>query len=323
MEPVKKTPLIKKAVARARLLKTVVEIIDHRVKQVPPLVSVGPVGPKGDRGVKGEAGVPGEKGERGLVGLTGPKGDVGDRGAKGDKGDRGEVGGVGKDGKRGEKGDTGDRGAPGKQGLQGIRGVKGDKGDRGEVGKQGLVGKIGAKGERGEPGKNGRDGKDGKNAALPDITAQIEKIRSEYEQNQRIFISKINQSISSMAWAGSGGGSSNILDNDDVLFKQLSQVSNNAVLVFNSTLRKFEPLNLATVINNIKTELELKYTKLLDKDGTITYIGEAEPGSSEAAAVWRIQRVDETSDPDLEIKWAEGAASFDKVWDDRLTYSYS
>ena len=56
--------------------------------------------------------------------------------------------------------------------------------------------------------------------------------------------------------------------------------------------------------------------------GGITYVGEAIPSSVESSAVWRIKRLDETG-PDLDILWADGDASFDNVWDDRASLSYS
>ncbi len=56
--------------------------------------------------------------------------------------------------------------------------------------------------------------------------------------------------------------------------------------------------------------------------GGITYVGEASPSSAESAVVWRIKRLTETG-PDIDILWADGNASFDNVWDDRVVLSYS
>lgn len=52
-----------------------------------------------------------------------------------------------------------------------------------------------------------------------------------------------------------------------------------------------------------------------------TYIGQAEPGTSAATSAWRIKKVIE-SVGGTSIDWADGDALFDKVWDDRLTYTY-
>lgn len=62
-------------------------------------------------------------------------------------------------------------------------------------------------------------------------------------------------------------------------------------------------------------------TVLTDDVGTgVTYIGEAEPGTSTASAKWRIQKLDESS-ADFNRKWA-GRGKFDQVWDNRLTLTY-
>lgn len=64
------------------------------------------------------------------------------------------------------------------------------------------------------------------------------------------------------------------------------------------------------------------YNVFLDEaSATITYVGEANPGTASSAASWRIKRLDSTSG--LLITWADGDSNFDKVWDDRASYTYS
>ncbi len=53
---------------------------------------------------------------------------------------------------------------------------------------------------------------------------------------------------------------------------------------------------------------------------TITYVGQAVPGSTTSAAVWQIQRIDQTTG--IIILYA-GDAQFDQVWDNRASLSYS
>ena len=65
-----------------------------------------------------------------------------------------------------------------------------------------------------------------------------------------------------------------------------------------------------------------EYKKLLDAVGSLTYVGEALPGTSTTAAAWRIKLIDESTE-DLTILWAEGTAAFDKAWDQHLSYGYS
>jgi len=61
----------------------------------------------------------------------------------------------------------------------------------------------------------------------------------------------------------------------------------------------------------------------LDEVGTLTYVGEADPGSATSAAVWRIKRIDESGNPEVIIKWAGGNDTYNKVWDNRLSLTYS
>ena len=61
----------------------------------------------------------------------------------------------------------------------------------------------------------------------------------------------------------------------------------------------------------------------LDTEGDLTYVGRAEPGASEAAAVWQIQRMDSSVTDDLTILLADGNSQFDNVWADRAGLSYS
>jgi hypothetical protein len=59
-----------------------------------------------------------------------------------------------------------------------------------------------------------------------------------------------------------------------------------------------------------------------DASSTVTYVGEAPIKSPDAAPVWRIKKL-ETLGTVLSITWADGNQSFDNVWSDRLTLSYS
>jgi hypothetical protein len=64
--------------------------------------------------------------------------------------------------------------------------------------------------------------------------------------------------------------------------------------------------------------------KLLQVDGvgTTTYLGYADPGSLTSGAVWAIKRIIE-SGSDASITWADGDASFDNIWDNRLALVYA
>lgn len=53
-----------------------------------------------------------------------------------------------------------------------------------------------------------------------------------------------------------------------------------------------------------------------------TYLGKANPGSSEGSAVWQIKRLVEVSGTTTVI-YADGDANFDNVWTGHGTLSYS
>lgn len=64
--------------------------------------------------------------------------------------------------------------------------------------------------------------------------------------------------------------------------------------------------------------------KLLEWDtvGNVTYLGYAVPGSLTSNAVWAIKRFIESGN-DGSAKWADGNNSFDNVWNNRLSLTYS
>ena len=53
------------------------------------------------------------------------------------------------------------------------------------------------------------------------------------------------------------------------------------------------------------------------------YIGEATPGKLTSVAVWRIKKLTYVGGMVTEVKWASGTLEFDKIWDNRATYTYS
>lgn len=71
------------------------------------------------------------------------------------------------------------------------------------------------------------------------------------------------------------------------------------------------------------TPLDATLQALIDEaSGTVTYVGEANPGTATATAEWRIQKIDTSANP-ISVKWADGNTSFDNVWDNRASLSYS
>lgn len=57
-----------------------------------------------------------------------------------------------------------------------------------------------------------------------------------------------------------------------------------------------------------------------DEGATYTYIGEALPGILNSEPNWRIKRL---TNSDNTILWSDSSAKFDKIWDNRASYTYS
>lgn len=56
-----------------------------------------------------------------------------------------------------------------------------------------------------------------------------------------------------------------------------------------------------------------------------TFIGRALIGTADSAAAWKISFLDETnvSGSVAILKWADGNANYDNIWDNRTSLSYS
>lgn len=199
------------------------------------------------------------------------------------QGEKGDRGVDGRDGERGEKGDTG----------FGVQGPKGARGERGQIGEQG---------EKGEPGET------------PNVQPVINKFGEEFHRWQ----TNVNKALASIG----GGGASRLLELSDVEFTRRSQVEEDAVLIYDPTKKLFVATNLSDVLQRIKVDLEVQYNRLIDTEGSFIYVGEADPGTATSESSWRIKRIEEIGD-DYNILWASGSADFDKIWDDRLTFTYS
>ena len=70
---------------------------------------------------------------------------------------------------------------------------------------------------------------------------------------------------------------------------------------------------------------ETKKTQALDYDGSnnLIYQGQAAPGSSKAAAVWKITSFTYSGGNLTDIQWADGNLNEDNIWNDRVSLSYS
>lgn len=73
--------------------------------------------------------------------------------------------------------------------------------------------------------------------------------------------------------------------------------------------------------NQISVFGESSYVTRVDEaSATITYIGEADPGTATSAASWRVKRVDTSSG--TVILYAGSVTSFNQIWDNRAGLTY-
>lgn len=65
-----------------------------------------------------------------------------------------------------------------------------------------------------------------------------------------------------------------------------------------------------------------KYLVLLDEvSATLSYMGEAVPGTATSAPSWRIRKIDTSAG--VAIEWAESSTAFSYTWDNRASYTYA
>jgi hypothetical protein len=64
------------------------------------------------------------------------------------------------------------------------------------------------------------------------------------------------------------------------------------------------------------------YSLIYIKSGDYLYIGEADPGTAATEEKWRVQRVDLSVTDKVEIKWANGEATFVNKADDMASLTY-
>lgn len=73
-------------------------------------------------------------------------------------------------------------------------------------------------------------------------------------------------------------------------------------------------------VNTAATQYAKRYDQVSD---TLAYLGDAAVGAGTSSSVWRIQRLQFTTGGSVTITFADGNTSFDNVWDNRASLSYS
>lgn len=223
-------------------------------------------------------------------------------------------------GRRGRKGNVGSigeggpEGAPGRPGIDGIDGAIGAKGDIGPTGPDGGPGKRGLEGEQGRAGEVGPAGPPGpKGDPGPTPRHKWNGTKLSFEDPDGKFSRAVDL-------RGPGGGrgaaaktsyGSINLNGTDLEFRKLGAMGPDTIV------------DLSSLAGG---SVEVNNAQRTDEVGDTIYIGDAVPGTINAAALWRIKRVVFTKtgpDTDSVTTWANGSETRDRVWNDRLTESYS
>lgn len=75
-----------------------------------------------------------------------------------------------------------------------------------------------------------------------------------------------------------------------------------------------------TPVNPRDTPTSEAYRTRIDSGATYTYVGDALTGTATSASSWRILRVTNATG---DIDWADGNETYDNIWDNRASLSYS
>ena len=218
-----------------------------------------------------------------------------DRLAAGPQGERGAIGPQGEQGQTGPQGEAGPAGATGAQGERGLRGYKGAQGNDGPRGEQGPQGPLGPQGQKGDKGDQGEPGPQGEKGDQGDIGPMPRHkwigTKLQFENPDGTW-GRLVDLEGPRGPSGGGHGWLALLAQDET-----------------TTTTDGEAV---------------KYARRIDVvSDTVMYKADALPGTSNAAAGWRISRITTNNEGDVTEEWAGGSADFDQVWDDRLSLIYS
>lgn len=177
--------------------------------------------------------------------------------------------------------------------IKGDKGEKGDPGKKGDKGERGNDGLSAKDGKKGSDGKEGQKGEDGISVVSVDIDFdnQLSFILSD---DSVIHAGKIEIEATKGSTYYSMSGASGV-----------SQIN-----------------GLEDYVRNIIGEDSL-VAKRIDTADPYKYIGEADAGSLGTQNVWRIKRIEFLAGDDIEIRWADGSSEFTKIWDNRISLTYT
>jgi hypothetical protein len=81
-------------------------------------------------------------------------------------------------------------------------------------------------------------------------------------------------------------------------------------------------ITLAAIDDSIETRGMPMAIVVDEVSSTLTYVGEAVPGTLQATALWRIKRISIAAGVTT-IEWADGDSNFDNVFSNRASLAYS
>ncbi len=144
----------------------------------------------------------------------------------------------------------------------------------------------------------------------------VKKLQSDISNLKKQIDSKQNSNV----FSGSGSGEVKVLRMDDV---DKTGLRDGAVMTYSAALNKLVFTMPQTGGISPTTDEEMPYSKRIDfiTDNEM-YKAEAEVGASESSPVWRIHKVIIGEDGDVSETWANGTSAYDKIWLNRLSYSY-
>lgn len=224
------------------------------------------------------------------------------------RGRRGRKGNVGRQGPTGGRGPEGPPGRPGLDPIDGAQGPAGPIGPEGPPGEsiEGRAGDVGPKGPKGPKGDKGDVG--------PIPAHKWDGTRLAFEKPN----GKFGRAIELRGPGGGRGGAgvkdtygSIALNGTNLEFKKLGAMGPDTIVDLSSLAGGGGDVNNA---------------QRVDEVGSIIYIGDAVPGTSDGDALWRIKRVTFIKtgpDTDAVTEWANGSETRDRVWNNHLSESYS
>lgn len=155
----------------------------------------------------------------------------------------------------------------------------------------GPKGEKGDKGDKGDPGPAGKDGSDGKDG-----------INGKDGVDGKDGVSVVDASV----------------DFDNSLVLKLSDGT--TIDAGQIEVKGAGPQVISSSFPIRETPVyAVRYDEI---SSSTAYRGEATAGATDSSALWRIQKIVIVND-DVTITWAGGDVNFDKVWDNRLSYTYS